>query len=176
MKNYIITEGSFDKKFLEKILPQNVLSNTKLVEGMGYSSAISLAKSIFLNGNARVLLVLDSDTTDENEIKEKGNYIKNTFNLISSDSEYKLFYLVPEIEALFFVDKNFIEKTFAIQMNEREFELSKSNPKSSLKKLSKNVDYYKTIDNCLNILSNDIIQKMQKTPVIDEMIKYAANL
>ena len=158
-----------------QILPQNILTTTKIVEGMGYSSAISLAKSIFINGNARVLLVLDSDTTDENEIKEKENYIKNTFNLISSDSDYKVLYLVPEIETLFFVDKSFIENIFTIQMNDREFELSKSNPKSSIKKLAKNMDYYKVVDNCLNNLPNDVIQKIQHAPVINEMIKYATN-
>lgn len=175
MKNFIITEGSFDKKVLEKILPYNILKTNMLVEGMGYSSAVSLAKSIFLNGNAKILLVLDADTTDEQQIKEKENYIKNTFNLISSDSEYKLLYVVPEIESLFFVDKDFIEKTFKIQMNETEFELSKLNPKSSLKKMTKEADYTQTINFWLNTLPSDIIKKMQEIPVVDEMIRYAAD-
>jgi len=176
MKNYIITEGSFDKKFLEKVLPPYILTNTRLIESMSDSSAVSLARSIFLNGNSKVLLALDANTTDENEIKQKESYVRNNFNLISSDSEYKVSYFIPEIESLLFVDKNFIERLFMIQMNEFEFELSKSNPKSSLKKLSKNEDYRKIIDNCLNDLPEDIIRKIQKTQVIDEMIKYVSNI
>jgi len=174
MKNYIITENGFDKKIIEKILPKNILSHTKLIESGGYSSAVSLARSVFLNGDAKVLLLLDAGTTDEDEIEKKEDFIINYFNLISSDSEYKILYFIPGIEELFFIDKNFIEKTFMIQINEFEFEILKNDPKSSLKKISKNDDYRKIIFNNINNLSDETITKIQKTNIVDEIIKYSS--
>jgi hypothetical protein len=173
MRNLIITEGSFDTQLLEKILPESTLSNVKIVAGMGYSSAVSLAKSYYANGGAKILIVLDADTNNEEEIREKESLIDGLFSLIATDAEYKIVYFVPEIERLFFADKDFIESYFKRSFTPLELELMKQNPKVGLRNIAVESDYKSLSKNLLNSLPVSAIQKIQATPEIKKIIDFS---
>ncbi|MEM7183389.1 MAG: hypothetical protein AAF518_20935 [Spirochaetota bacterium] len=70
---YVITEGEFDIEILKKALPNEIIENCHFVASMGYSSALSKAKSLALRLKRKILLILDSDTKSlvESEYKKE---------------------------------------------------------------------------------------------------------
>lgn len=111
-KRILITEGEFDKDFLELVLPEKVLKESLIVVGQGYSSAISKAKSILLRRNIPVYLIMDSDTTDLYAINEKEERIKFIFSSLGKMDYLNIFFFVPELEVVFIQDKELNKKYF----------------------------------------------------------------
>ena len=109
-KRLIITEGSFDKEFLEKVLPDEIIEDTKLIAGQGYSSSISKAKSVSLHSKIPIFLVMDSDTNNEFEINEKKENILSIFRMLGKENQIYIFFFIPELEIVFLQDDYFREK------------------------------------------------------------------
>lgn len=143
MKKYIVVEGKFDKKVFEKLLPKKILKETNIIISEGYTSSISLAKSIYSNGNNKTIIVADSDSVDENEISEKYNFIKKSFEYIPSNSMYKIVLFTPEIEKLFFFDKSFVESFFKIKLSDYEIEAAKRDPRFFINRYSDNENNFR---------------------------------
>lgn len=109
---YLIFEGEFDQLVITRIIPKELLVGCKLVVGAGYTSSISIGKSIYSRGDNDVALVVDSDTMDEKEVDERYSYIKSSFGTIPSNSKLEIIMFTPEIEKVFFYDKDFVESFF----------------------------------------------------------------
>ena len=108
----VVTEGKFDRELLEKVLPGEIAAKTLIVEGMGPSSALSLARSYYAQGK-RVLIVLDSNTVDEESILERKAFVESALQMLGSGAEAKVILGVPGLDALLFTDKDFIEGYFS---------------------------------------------------------------
>ncbi len=133
MKNYIITEGQFDLKLLSQIIPNQFIINTKFFSAGGYSSALSLAKSLLEKSEtkkAKIFLILDADTIDEIKYKEKTNFINQ---YIGSASNFKLILFKPEIETVLFESKNLISRVAKREISDLELDFGKSNPRDVLR-------------------------------------------
>lgn len=138
MKDYIIVEDKFDLEFLSIILPSELLNNTKLISAGGYSSSLSLAKTIVennVNYEKFIFLIINADTTDEIKIRENENFIKN---YIGFSENLKIFLLVPELEAFLFESKELIERISKKSVSSYELKLGKLNPREALKLLNVN--------------------------------------
>lgn len=109
-KRLIITEGIFDKEFLEKVLPNEIIDDTRLIAGQGYSSSISKAKSISLHSKTQIFLIMDSDTSNEFEINEKKENILSVFRMLGKENQIYIFFFIPELEVVFLQDDYFREK------------------------------------------------------------------
>lgn len=171
---YLITEGKLDKIFLEKILPTKISENVKILSGSGETSAISLARSRFIDGQNKVLLLLDADTVDKEKVALKKYQTENMIFSLSGPSTAKVVLFVPEIEQLLVIDKPFIEHYFDKKLSDFEYDLIQNDPKFGLLKLSK--DKSKPINQvCEEILEKadqNVIQKMQKQEQIQEIIDF----
>jgi len=101
----VITESSFDAELLQKVLPESLIGDARFVTGMGYSSAISKAKSLALRLEDMIVLVLDSDTLHLSEANEKRERIEFVFKSLGKERQVKAFLFQPEIEVIFFESK-----------------------------------------------------------------------
>lgn len=109
-ENIVITEGVWDVKLLQELLPSEIVKNAKFISSNGYSSAISKAKSIALRLQNPIILVLDADTYDKSETDEKKEQIEFVFRSLGVSEQIKIFLFQPFIEVIFFESENVKKK------------------------------------------------------------------
>ncbi|MCS6625645.1 hypothetical protein N0B44_22280 [Roseibacterium beibuensis] len=71
MTNYLVIEGESDRRLLEQALPAKTKSRSRIIVGGGVSSAVSLAKTLALQGKLPVAVILDADTENEARIRSQ---------------------------------------------------------------------------------------------------------
>ena len=92
----------------------------------GTSSAVSLANSLLLDGEA-VALVLDSDSIDESDIEERRIVYRDALRRGGARGSGHVFLVAPESEALFFADRAFVERVLG-PVDERTLLLGRVKP------------------------------------------------
>jgi hypothetical protein len=138
-KKYIVTEGETDKEVLMAILPKSIIEDSEIVSSRGYSDALSVARSLISSkDHGKVALVVDSDTTDDNELEERKEFINHYIGDVGS-KRYRVFMFTPNIESLLTSDRKILEKL--------------------LKKNLKDSDWYKIIVSPKRYLTYKIISK-----------------
>jgi hypothetical protein len=100
----IVTEGDTDALILHEILKGRVYDERLIRIAGGYSSAISLARSMLLYPGKRVALVLDADTNDPDAIEKRQRFVEAALEEYAFDSQFRVFLAVPTIEAWLFLD------------------------------------------------------------------------
>jgi hypothetical protein len=70
----------------------------------GYSSAISLARSMLLSPGKRIAVVLDADTRDPEEAAKRRRFVEAALEEYALDSQFRVFLAEPTIEAWLFLD------------------------------------------------------------------------
>ncbi len=83
-------------------MPEDIVSQTQIIYGSGYSTALSKARSLLVSSELPVTLILDSKTTDTTTIKERKGLILQSVRQLSGPDRFQTFLAVPEIEAIFF--------------------------------------------------------------------------
>jgi len=106
-KIVLLTEGKSDVEILTKVLPSDLVSKIEFIPSMGYSGALSKAKSLAVRLNNKIILVLDSDTNSEFETQEKKEQIESIFRSIGKSESTTVFLFQPEIEVIFSESKSF---------------------------------------------------------------------
>ena len=172
MRQIIVTEGKYDKKLLEKVLPDYITSKTIIDNGAGFSSALSLASSYYIRGDNKILVIIDSDTNDKEKLREKKDSSEKFLDRFSDSSKIKLVLSVPELEVLFFTDKGFIEKYFNAHLSDTEYELYKRDPKYAFEKLSNGKRFIDVRNELLENIDTELKNKMINEKPIQEIIEY----
>ncbi len=114
----------------------------------GYSSALSKAKSLLSNGLDNIILLLDTDTTDEKIAKEKRDFVNWYINIDEKDKnpKVKVVWSKPEFEIVFLENKKFLPRAIRDQFGEEFWDLAKNAPKNTLDKyfysIARNPDAY----------------------------------
>jgi len=109
-KLIIITEGVFDKRLLEIVLPEEIKSKSEIIPSMGFSSAVSKAKSFSVRLSNKILLVLDSDTTSPFGTEEKKEQLDLIFRNLGKEGQVQTFLFQPELEIVFLESKELLAK------------------------------------------------------------------
>jgi len=87
---YVVTEGKLGAEILKRLLPEDILRNTKFIAGSGIYSAQSLACSILVAKRAPVALVVDADTKDRLTIREREDFLNELLRRASPGIEISL--------------------------------------------------------------------------------------
>lgn len=156
----IVTEGNFNAKILEKILlAREFKMGYQILPAHGYSSALSKVKSLLTIANKKVILILDTDTVNKNEIREKEEFVNSYININLND--FKIFFAVPEIEVIFLNNKEFLKRlprniiSEDILNNEQFINIARTAPK-------------KTLEGFFNISRDSLIDFLNTKEILDE--------
>jgi len=166
IKRIILTEGKFDFEFLEKILPEHIINESKFIIGQGYSSLISKAKSISLHNNLPMYLIMDSDSTDAFEINEKKESIYSTFNMLGKRDQVGIFFFIPQLEIVFLQNENFREAYF------KNIDINLISNKSLNNIIIEN---FGKRDNLLSKIDSNDISNFQNNTSVKELIELLEN-
>ena len=167
----VITEGTFDAAVLKKLFQNNSPGRKiEIISASGYSSALSKVKSLITLQHDNILLVLDTDTTDEIEIKQKEDFVKSYINTGSHKIHFKIFWAIPEFEIIFLNNKKFVDELANRKLSKEMLILAKNAPRKLLETISN-----KKRESFIDILDNkEIREDFFKEGLIKDISDYIA--
>ncbi len=171
IKRYFVVEGNNDESILLKLVPKELLKDSRIIVAGGYSAALSGIQTLFTRNSLPIYFFFDADlpTSEESEDKElfARNYLKPLLN-----NELHFFSFKPEIEILFFYKKELLEKIFSCSISDEKWQAGKMQPKKVLIELTGNGD----ITTLLYKLTPEIIEQLQENPALKEIIEKLSSL
>jgi hypothetical protein len=163
----IIVEGRIDAQIIQVILESETeLSFDYYVSG-GYSSAISMAKTLLLKKqNSTTILIIDADSTREEEINTRKEFVESYLsNRIELKSNFKLVIFSPELLSIFFHSKELLEKITGISLSDSDFIIGQSSPK---KFITSNTE----VQNIIKSLNKELISQIKTHPSLKELFNF----
>jgi len=166
---YFVVEGTFDKFIFERILPEEIVSQTKFFTANGgYTRVLSIVRSLLVSSEFSVSLIVDSDTIDASRIEEKKDFITQLLQQLSDPDHFHVFIAVPEIEVIFFSNQEIIEELIGEKISDQQLELARYRPKQTLL----NMLYTNNLQKSLHkLLTPSLIEKLRKTEFVQNIIK-----
>jgi hypothetical protein len=133
MKTLVITEGKLDQVLLKNILDADPPKHSFEVLAAGAAStAVSLARSYLATGDTRTALVLDAETTDQEQLPAKHALVADLLAGIASPDRFLVLLMVPAIESVLFTDRGEAGELFGKELNDEEWTEAKYEPKLTL--------------------------------------------
>jgi len=129
---YVITEGDWDVEILKKLLPKPLIKQAVFTPGHGAYGAMSMAGTLLSVRRKPVALVVDTDSRSANAIHEKVDTLRYLLRQNAAGVPFKVVPAIPEIEAVFFEDRNFIERITGRKFSDLEWKFAKLSPKEAL--------------------------------------------
>lgn len=145
----IITEGNFDAAVLDKLLKSRYDDNIKILPANGYSSALSKVKSLLSQQTEnKIILLLDTDTTDQREIAEKKDFVHSYIDFKKNKNHIKTVWAIPEFEIIFLTNKRFMDELIHDDFDTLTLEIGKNAPRKMLESVSElpRKDYLQLLD------------------------------
>jgi len=173
---YVVTEGKLGAEILKRLLPEDILRNTKFIAGSGIYSAQSLACSILVAKRAPVALVVDADTKDRLTIRERGDFSNELLRRASPGIPFEVLLAIPVIEIVFLQDKSLLERLTHRNFTNLEWELAQFQPKEFLSHVLKEHSTGSNIEVMFSELTEETIDVFQKHPLICELSKFLSSV
>ncbi len=104
---YIVVEGITDREIIKSVINPVLLKNVKIETVHGKSAVISTARTILKTKRIPTVIIVDADSTDIEQIEETKSTYDILLKQVSENIPYKLLVNIPEIESVFFKDKQF---------------------------------------------------------------------
>lgn len=165
MNTIILTEGKKDERLLQRLLDIQGGDGVEIIACSGKGSATSAARTMMSTRSERIILVLDMDAPG------KGTSMENLRLLVGQDSDqFKLIMLEPEIEVLFFVDRNALAQALGNPISDVVWEIGMSAPKSTLTALLGKGPQH---DPSTLLASPSLLAAMRNHPKIKEIREFA---
>jgi predicted ATP-dependent endonuclease of OLD family len=162
----IFAEGQSDAEFMMTVFPDSQKKHIKVIASTGYSSMVSMAKSILITYDAYVLLVLDADTTHKAVIEEKRKDMLFSFASLGKRDFVQIFFFVPNLEYVFFEKKALRDKLFNSKETS-ELTFGKSPSQVVREK------YHSTLE-LIKRLSEEQVELLRASPQVNSLIDTAA--
>jgi hypothetical protein len=162
-KRYFVVEGENDNWILGRLLPKNVLQDTRIIAAGGYSAILSVVQTLFTMTPLPIAIFFDTDTFSDEKIEEKKQFITSYLKNIFAN-KLLLVPLKPEIESLFFYKKDLLEQIVNRSISNELWQEGKTQPKKVLLELTD-----RSLSNLK--LTSDIIVQLQENPILQDIIK-----
>jgi hypothetical protein len=169
---YLVTEGKFEAKLLERLLPDDLLMGTKFVVGSGSYSALSLARSILAVKRRPVVLVLNADTTNESAVRERIELVHSLLHEAAVDVRFEVFIAVLSIEIVLFQDGTLLEQITHQEISEIEWNIARFQPKKVLTDLLQKHSQHLTAETMISGLNSDDVKILRKHPLLQQLIEF----
>ncbi|MCX6378733.1 MAG: hypothetical protein NT023_04545 [Armatimonadetes bacterium] len=166
----VVTEGETDARILRPLLKLPSDDNSvKVTVAGGWSSAESLSRSILMNGKKDVVLVVDADASDDERFKERVNFHKERMEGVDTrTSKWLVVVVKPEIEVLFFRDRDTLEAFVGRIVTDEEYFRGQYEPRRILKALLGE----KSLADFETRLTPQILESLRNQPEIQMVVNF----
>ncbi|MEM7795327.1 MAG: hypothetical protein AAF579_12875 [Cyanobacteria bacterium P01_C01_bin.118] len=167
-KAYIVVEGPSDAKILRALLDETLLEDVKFINGEGKYGAETMARSLLLDRQIPVLLVIDADTSNPEAIHSYQQDLDFLTRSAAVGTPYKILQAVPTIEAVFLQDRSLFEHLIGRQFTDLEWQLGQKDPKELLSQYSAGAKDF--IQTTLSQLTEPTKQTLSQHSLIQDII------
>jgi hypothetical protein len=170
---YIVTASEAVGNLLKTILPEAVVSDVYFVNGESPYGAESMTSTILTLKRLPVVLIMNANTTNESLIHEQAEELSYLLRQSAAGVPFKLAIAVPEIEVIFFQDRQFVEELAQKQFTDLEWQLIQRHPQELLNILpGGSAAFVKT---ALCSLNEYRLQLLQQHPLIQEIVRFLSS-
>lgn len=134
---YLVAEGQKDIQIFERLLAPEIVSSTELVAAGGSYGAQSLATTLLTLRSRPLALVVDANTTNETTIQERVDLLRFLLRQAAGNVPYEVFVAVPEIEIVFFQERELFERLMERSLSDLEWHLARLSPKETIKNITR---------------------------------------
>jgi hypothetical protein len=167
---YVVTEGPTEAEILKKLLPREVAKNVVFEFRKERYAAQPVAGTILSVKRVPVALVIDTATHDKMVVNEKLDMVRYLLRQNAAGVPFKVLPAIPEIEAVFFEDRNFVERITGREFSDLEWKFAKLSPKEALTTfLGAPAQLHKKI---LSRMTRDDVRALQKHSLIVELSEF----
>jgi len=170
---YVVTEHQFAAKILERLLPKKIAESTCFVTRP--QSAPSSARSIVSAKKRPVALVMDTHTRHELTIWEREDLIRSLARSIVG-VPFELFFVIPELEIVFFQDRPLLEQLFQRKISDVEWAVGHFQPQNSFSDLLKNGSQHLSHEELLDRFTDDMISVLQQHYPVREINHFLSSV
>ncbi len=129
---YVVAEGPTEAEILKKLLPKEITKNVIFESRKERYAAQPVAGTILSVKRVPVALVIDTATRDKMVMNEKLDLVRYLLRQNAAGVPFKVVPAIPEIEAVFFEDRNFVERITGRKFSDLEWKFAKLSPKEAL--------------------------------------------
>lgn len=169
---YIVCEGTLDAKLLQRVLPEELLSDVEVVAAGGLSAAKSLVRSLLVRRQLPVAMVVDADSVASDLVQERLTSIEEIVKSVSVDTLVEVILAVPSIESVFFQDHFLLSRILGYEPASEILGLATFQPRQALQQLLTKSHKANSESQIINQLTNEDLEVLRQTPVIQEIIHF----
>ncbi|MDS3860545.1 hypothetical protein RIF25_06945 [Thermosynechococcaceae cyanobacterium BACA0444] len=172
MTTYIVCEGAHDAQLLQRLLPEELVSNAEIVAAGGFSAVKSLARSLVARRQSPVLIVAEADTTVPEQVEQRLKDTEELVGNIAVNTPVKVVLAVPTLEIIFFQDTSLLSRLLGYPLSEDILRSAAYQPKQTLEKLISKSKNFQNQSQLVDNLTNEDIKVLRKASVIQDVIEF----
>ena len=170
MKAYVVVEGLSDAKLITSLIPQQIQQQTTVVPAGGRNNLTSAARTLLVTRRKPLAVLVDADTVDESSVLDLRRETEEWIRAVSGGVPFKVFMMVPEIEALLFRVPVAIERITGQPLSADNMALSRYKPHQVIQQLGP--DKSVIIEQVVNGLTDEEVNVIRETSPIKELIEF----
>jgi hypothetical protein len=174
MRTYVVTEGSSDVQLLKSVLNAKGVKDVEYIEGGGKSSVASMAQSLLIKRHKPVAVVMDADMLDKRRVNEQEKIYFDLLRSFASGVAFKVLLLVPEIETVFFDDRELLQRELKLENSSIVASEAEDRPRETLDRLLRERGIAKRSD-FINSLTSDSLHRLGQSPLFVELESFISN-
>ncbi len=168
IQKFIVTGRNSESLLLSKLFSS--FENIKIKAGTGYSSALSLARTILSYHKKPVLLLLDAESRDQTDIAEEYSFVNGYLWMSTPGAVFKIILFQPELETVFFEDAKVAEHLIGRHLTEPELESARLRPKQFLQReLQSASNKTHILNTVISKLDESDLEKLRQLPEFQEI-------
>jgi hypothetical protein len=171
---YVVTECAKDAAILQGILPLALLSGVEFIDGEGSYGAESIARSLLLSEQLPLVLVLDARTTDESLIEDQMSDLGFLMKQSAGRTPFKMAIAVPEIEAVFFQERQWVEELTQTRLTDLEWQFAQRHPKEFLETLPGGSNRF--VEVALAALTEEKRQRFRQHRLVQNVMEFLSGV
>ena len=167
----IFVEGPTDAALVGRLLADlEPKAQFRIIVAGDRNAARPLARLQLVTRHEPVILIIDSDTTDEESARAQQNDPNDYLAWGASTTPYKVVQFIPEIEVVFFDDPSVLRAIVGREVDPHIRAAGIQAPRRILEMLTQGRDRQRIID----ALDDDEIETLRKQPIIADLREFLA--
>lgn len=172
MNAYVVVEGPTAANLLTRLLPHELQQQTAIVPAGGRTNLTSVARTLLVMKQKPLAVLLDADSVDESAVRQKRLETEELIRAISGGVPFKVFMIVPELEALLFAVPAALERIAGRKLSPDTLALSRYNPRRAILQLGQGPS--DIIEQVIHGLTADEVNVIRQVSPIQELIQFLA--
>jgi hypothetical protein len=172
-KAYILVEAAMDAELLRRVLAPEAQKDAEFV--VASSGIPSLARTLLVRRRVPVAVFVNADSLNPSLINERRDGMEELIRAAAASIPVKVVFVVPEVEALFFLCPDVIERVIG-PIRPEFVVLGKRDPRGVLTQIAKENNRKWDVAQALAFLTPADVECLRKSEAIQELTAFLTSV